>query len=280
MKTILITGCSSGFGKQMCEDLASKGFSVIATMRNADQRKNMFADLNIKTQKNISIKNLDVTNFEQIQNLYNELNTEKIKIDGLINNAGYGMYGPLEEISMDKIRHQMEVNYFGLARMIQVFLPMLRKSRGKIINISSLMGEFCMPLGSVYSASKFAVEGLSEGLAYELNPLGVQVSCILPGGHRTGFIDAIKWSEQDLEKSPYKQQIKSLDKILTSLFKIFLIPKSENISRLIIKMMRTKRLSRRYYLGVDSIFAHLMRRILPDFIYYRVLNFSYNQLTK
>jgi short-subunit dehydrogenase len=280
MKTILITGCSSGFGKQMCGDLAGQGYSVIATMRNADKRKSMFDHLNNEAQKNITIKNLDVTDSDQIQSLFDELQTQNRHIDVLINNAGYGMYGPLEETSTEKIRHQMEVNYFGLVRMIQIFLPMLRMNKGKIINISSLMGEFSMPLGSVYSASKFAVEGLTEGLAYELSPHGVQVASILPGGHRTGFVDAIKRSEQELKSSPYKQQLNSLDKMLDKMLGSFIIPKSDNISRLIINMIRSRKLSRRYYLGLDSIFGHLMRRLLPDFIYYRVLNFSYTQLTK
>ena len=278
MKTILITGCSSGFGKEMSEHLAGLGFHVLATMRNADSRQDLFSDLDPDIRKNISIFNLDVTSLDDVEKLYNDLLSRKINIDVLINNAGYGIYGALEELSLKQAREQMEVNYFGLIQMIQTFLPMLRQSKGKIINISSLMGEFSMPLGSVYSASKYAVEGITEGLAYELRPYGVQATSILPGGHRTGFIDAIKWTEGQLEQSIYKGQMQAMAKMMNDVKDGKMVPQSSNISKLIVKIIARKNVSRRYYLGADAVLGHYSRRILPDFIYYFIMNFLYKRM--
>ena len=250
MKTILITGSSSGFGKEMSESLACLGFHVLATMRNAEIRHDIFDHLDQNTKKNITLYNLDVSSDADIESLYNELQSKNIVIDVLINNAGYAIYGALEEFTMLQIRQQMEVNYFGVVKMIKQFLPMLRQSEGKIINISSLMGEFSMPLGSCYSASKFAVEGITECLAYELRPYKVQVTSILPGAHRTGFIDAINWSDGQSNKSIYKGQMEGIDNMMNKVKHRKIIPQSNNISKLIYKIICRKNISRRYYISL------------------------------
>lgn len=171
MKNILITGSSSGFGKEMVESLAKNGYKVFASMRNTSSRDQIFSHLPQQVQSNIRLIELDVTKKSDLEKVFQEIDKEcPAGLDALINNAGYGAYGSLEETSEDQLRAQMEVNFFGLSLLIQELLPLLRKSQGRIINITSYMGQFSIPLGSIYSASKFAVEGLTEGLYYDWLP--------------------------------------------------------------------------------------------------------------
>lgn len=181
-KTILITGASSGIGKETAKLFQSKGWNVIATMRNPENEKEL------SQLDNILVAKLDVLDLESIQKAFSE-GVEKFgSIDVLLNNAGYGAYGPLEAFSRDKILRQFNTNVIGLLDVSKTVLPYFRKNKkGIIINISSIGGKMTFPLGSLYHGTKFAVEGISESLNYEVDQFGGQVKIIEPGMIATDF---------------------------------------------------------------------------------------------
>jgi short-subunit dehydrogenase len=174
-KVVLITGASSGIGKDSARLLAQGGYTVYGAARRTDKMEDLKAD-------GINLIAMDVTDEESmVKGIETILNKEN-RIDVLINNAGYGSYGALEDVSMAEAKYQFEVNIFGLARLTQLVLPQMRKQNsGKIINISSIGGSIGEPHGSWYHATKFAVEGLSDSLRMELKQFGIDVVIIKPG---------------------------------------------------------------------------------------------------
>lgn len=181
-QTILITGASSGIGKATAALFADRGWNVVATMRNPDDGAD-FDGLD-----NVLVTALDLLDSESITAAVAAGIERFGAIDVLLNNAGYGAYGPLEATPMSVLRRQFEVNVFGLVETIQAVLPSMRAQRsGVIINISSVGGRMTFPLGSLYHGSKWAVEGLSEALHFELSMLGIRVKLVEPGGVNTDF---------------------------------------------------------------------------------------------
>jgi NAD(P)-dependent dehydrogenase (short-subunit alcohol dehydrogenase family) len=181
-QTIFITGASSGIGKAAANLFSGRGWNVAATMRNPEDG----ADL--AERDNVLVTRLDLLDSDSIQSAVASAVERFGGIDVLLNNAGYGAYGPLEATPMDVIRRQFDVNLFGLIETIQAVLPVMRAKRsGVIVNISSVGGRVTYPLGSLYHGSKWAVEGLSEAMHYELAPLGVRVKLVEPGGVKTDF---------------------------------------------------------------------------------------------
>jgi NAD(P)-dependent dehydrogenase (short-subunit alcohol dehydrogenase family) len=181
-KTVLITGASSGFGFETAKLFQKNNWNVIATMRYPQN------DTPLLALPNVLVTKLDVVDTPSIAKAV-AAGIEKFGgIDVLINNAGYGTLGVLEAASDEEVRKQFDVNVFGLIAVTKAVLPAMRKNRtGLIINISSLGGRITFPYFSLYHATKFAVEGLSEALQYELNPLGIGVKLIEPGGYKTNF---------------------------------------------------------------------------------------------
>lgn len=181
-KTVFITGTSSGIGKATADLFVNKGWNVVATMRNPEDGKD-FAD-----KPNVLVTELDVLKPESIQSSLQEALDKFGKVDVLINNAGYGAWGPLEESSSEKIRRQFDVNVIGLLDVTKALIPHFRENNsGVIINISSVGGKATFPLGSLYHGTKWAVEGISEALSYEMSQIGVKVKIIEPGGVTTDF---------------------------------------------------------------------------------------------
>ncbi|MBO6676846.1 MAG: SDR family oxidoreductase [Rhizobiales bacterium] len=181
-KTILITGASSGIGKATAKHFQAQGWNVIATMRSPDTETELTA------LDNVLVTKLDVTDQASIDAAVAEGLARFGAIDALVNNAGYGAYGPLEAFDMDGIRRQFDTNVIGLLGTTKAVLPHMRAAKsGTIVNISSIGGKMTFPLGTLYHGSKFAVEGLSEALHYELEPLGVRVKIIEPGMIKTDF---------------------------------------------------------------------------------------------
>lgn len=181
-KTILITGASSGIGRATAKHLQRQGWNVIATMRSPEK------ETELNQLDNVLVTRLDVTDSASIEAAVDEGLGRFGTIDVLLNNAGYGAYGPLESFPMDRIRRQFDTNVIGLLETTKAVLPHMRAQKtGVIVNISSIGGQMTFPLGSLYHGSKFAVEGLSEALHYELEPLGIKVKIVEPGMIATDF---------------------------------------------------------------------------------------------
>jgi len=181
-KTILITGTSSGLGRATAKLFHASGWNVIATMRSPDRESEL-----TKLDRTL-VTRLDVQDAESIQSAVAAGLARFGVIDALVNNAGYGAYGPLEATPLEKIRRQFEVNVFGLLATTRAVLPHFRANRsGTIANVSSIGGQIAFPLGTLYHGTKFAVEGLSESLHYELGALGIRVKLIEPGMIKTDF---------------------------------------------------------------------------------------------
>jgi NAD(P)-dependent dehydrogenase (short-subunit alcohol dehydrogenase family) len=181
-KTILITGSSSGIGKATARFFHDQGWNVIATMRNPEQ------ETELSTLDNVLVTRLDVQDPDSIATAV-AVGLERFgRIDALLNNAGYGAYGLLEATPIEKIRRQFDVNVVGLLETTKAVLPHFRvNGGGTIVNISSIGGKVTFPLGTLYHGSKFAVEGLSEALHYELGAIGVRVKIVEPGIVTTDF---------------------------------------------------------------------------------------------
>ena len=181
-KTIFITGASSGIGKASAKLFQREGWNVIATMRSPDREREL------NHLDNTLVVRLDVKDPVSIGTAV-DAGIERFKgIDVLLNNAGYGAYGPLEATPTEKIRRQFDVNVIGLLETTKAVLPHFRRNRsGTIINISSVGGRIAFPFGALYHGSKFAVEGLSEALSYEMSTVGVRVKIVEPGFVNTDF---------------------------------------------------------------------------------------------
>ncbi|NEO37909.1 MAG: oxidoreductase [Moorea sp. SIOASIH] len=180
-KVALITGASSGMGKEMAKSLLKDGLTVVVAARSVEK----MADLR---ELGAHPLRMDITDEASIQAAVNEIQDTYGKVDVLVNNAGFGCYGTVEETSIDDARYQFEVNIFGLARLTQLLLPKMREARsGKIINISSMGGKMYTPLGAWYHASKHALEGWSDCLRLELAAFNIDVVIIEPGIIRTAF---------------------------------------------------------------------------------------------
>lgn len=192
----LITGSSSGIGFETSLLLARNGIYTYATMRNLSKSQEIL-DIAKKECLPLKVFTLDVTDEKSTQKAIDMVMHEQNRIDILVNNAGYSLVGALEQISMDEIKEEFETNFFGIIKLIQKVLPQMRKQRsGRIINVSSLAGRIGLPLASAYVSSKFALEGLSESLKYEVQDFGICVILIEPGVIKTNFIKNLKIGKQ------------------------------------------------------------------------------------
>jgi NAD(P)-dependent dehydrogenase (short-subunit alcohol dehydrogenase family) len=258
-KTILITGTSSGIGRAAALYFAEKGWNVAATMRDPLKANSVLQ------HPQISLFALDVTDADSIaQAIAGTLHRYK-KIDVLLNNAGYGLFGPMEAIDSQRIQHQFATNLFGLIGVTQQILPAMRSAgEGLIINVSSIIGRMALPYASSYIATKFAVEGLSESMRYELEPFHIRVKMIEPGSISTEFG---KGSMQMAVSDPYRA---SMTKFL-SVFKKSNSAgsKPEEVAKVIYRAANDSSNRLRYLAKPGPFFW--MNRILPDAVWRRVL---------
>ncbi|MEM7107988.1 MAG: SDR family oxidoreductase [Bacteroidota bacterium] len=184
MKTVLITGSSSGIGKAIARYFHQKGWQVAATMRNPEQEKEL---LNLE---NIKLYRLDVCDKSTIHETIRLVITDFGGINVLVNNAGYGLVGPFEASTEEQIQRQFDTNVFGLMNVTRAIIPHFRERKGgTIINITSVGGRMSFPLYGLYNSTKWAVEGFSESLQYELRPFGIKIRLIEPGAIKTDFYD-------------------------------------------------------------------------------------------
>ena len=188
-RTIFITGASSGIGKATALHFQRHGWNVIATMRNTDDGSEL------RPLDNVRVLRLDVTDEDTIKTAVAEGLAAFGKIDALLNNAGYGAYGPLEANALDGIRRQFDTNVIGLLAVTKEVLPHMRAQKsGVIVNMSSIGGKVALPLTSLYHGTKFAIEGISESLHYELAPCGIRIKIVEPGVVRTEFGKSVEFS--------------------------------------------------------------------------------------
>lgn len=218
-KVIFVTGASSGLGKATSLFFAQQGWNVIATMRNPEK------ETELKNLSNVFVTRLDVSDQSSITTAISEGIEKFGHIDALINNAGYGQQGLFEAISSEKIREQFKVNVFGLMDVTRAILPHFRsRKQGTIVNVTSGVGRITVPLVSVYAASKFAIEGFSESLSYELESQNIKVKIIEPGYVPTSFHER---AANDFAIDPALEDYKPFQEEMNSLFSSF---ENENVA--------------------------------------------------
>ena len=210
-KVAVVTGSSSGIGFETSLTLARNGFLTYATMRNLGKGATIQSVATIEGLR-IRVVQLNVTEERSINDAIHSIKSDVGKIDVLVNNAGYGLNGAFEDLAMEEIKAQYETNLFGVIRVTQAVLPIMRKQKsGIIVNISSGAGRFGYPGGSAYVSTKFAIEGLSESMAYELEPFGIRVVLVEPGVIKTNFVNSIVAAKKSQDpNSPYAQLMQNV----------------------------------------------------------------------
>ncbi len=263
-KVVFITGCSSGFGLVSSVYLASKGYQVIATMRNLDKRHDLLNECE-RTGCSLDILQLDVTDVSSIDKAVDIVYKKYGRIDVLVNNAGYAICGFFEDLSEEDIRRQMDTNFFGVQNVTRRVIPIMRQqTSGRIINISSISGLYALPCLGAYNASKWALEGFSESLRYELKVFGIDVVLVEPGPYKTKiFTDNACFAAKFYDKnSPYYELsqyvIKRTGKNIEMGFKD---PKP--IAILLEYLIKAKAPPFRNIPDLNSRIIFLLRRFLP-----------------
>ena len=250
-QVVLITGCSTGIGRDLAQRLAQAGYTVVATARRVETLANLPAALKLP---------LDVTRPESIREAVGCVIQQFGRLDVLVNNAGYAVRGAVEEVPVEQAQAMFDANVFGVVRMIQAVVPHMRRQHsGRIINISSVVGKLVTPANGVYSASKFALEGLSDALRFELEPFGIQVVVVEPGSIKTQFHSTVETNAQDIfsnESSPYRPLYEQYQKVTADMRRQE--PGPEVVSRVVQQLIETPRPKARYVAG----FSFLGRLVL------------------
>ncbi|MCT4644405.1 MAG: SDR family oxidoreductase [Carboxylicivirga sp.] len=260
-KTVLITGCSSGFGKLAVNTFQAKGWNVIATMRSPEK------ETELTQLKNVIVEKLDVTDVDSISSAVKKGIIKFGSIDALVNNAGYGGYGLFEQYSDRDIRNMYETNVFGPMNVMREVLPIMREQEaGTIINVASLVGIFGSPNAAVYSSTKFAIKGLSEAMALELKPLNIKVHTVCPGGFETNFnvVADVNFQNGDEELVNHAQVLAGC---LVEARKAFEQPGMEADPQEvadIIYQCATEEMPIHNMAGADAVWTEQMRSSLPD----------------
>ncbi len=201
-QVIIITGASLGIGAATAKLLAAQGAKLVLAARSVDKLEQLAAAL----ETDSLVVPTDMTQGTDLEHLVAKTLERYGRIDGLVNNAGYGQYGPLEMLTEEAIRRQFEVNVIGLLLLTQRVIPTMRaQGRGRIVNISSLSGLVALPFSGLYHASKFALEGLSDSLRMELAPFGIQVALVEPGPVKTEFFEVARDQSMPYLEGPYKE---------------------------------------------------------------------------
>jgi NAD(P)-dependent dehydrogenase (short-subunit alcohol dehydrogenase family) len=251
----LVTGSSSGIGFETALLLARNGFNTYASMRNLEKSKNITEIAN-REKLPLQVVQLDVKDDKSVKEAIDKIVVaENQRIDILINNAGYGLLGALEDLSIEEIKAQFETNFFGVVRVTQEVLPFMRKqNNGIIVNISSVGGVIGIPGLSAYHSTKFALEGLSESISYELEPFGIRVVIIEPGFVRTNIMNSsIIAKKASDRKSPYFSSIQQLEKSFKSAMEnTSASSPPEEVAKVILQAVTSERPKLRYAVGNDA----------------------------
>ena len=258
-KTALVTGASSGIGEATARKLAALGYTVYGAARRVERLEKL-ADHGIRPLA------MDVTDEASVASGFKRIITETGRIDVLVNNAGYGFYGAIEDVPLDEARRQFEVNVFGAARLTQLALPHMRAQRsGTVVNITSMGGKIYTPLGGWYHATKFALEALSDCLRLEVKPFGIDVVVIEPGGIATewGAIAAENLAKTSADGA-YTKQAAGMSASLSSEASARRTSPPQVIADAIAKAVTSKHPRTRYAVGFGAKPLIATRRILPD----------------
>ena len=264
MATVLITGCSSGFGKLSALNFARKGDTVFASMRNTAKAGELEQAKQAESLP-IEIVQLDVTDDASVEGAVRQVIDAAGGIDVLVNNAGLGIHGPLEETDDDEMKEIFETNFFGAMRVMRAVVPKMREQKsGTIVNVSSLAGRVVAPYGGTYSASKYALEAASEALHYELHPFGIRVLLIEPGGFETEFDGNRRLARRFTEGSPYLELEQRFEQSLTRLPGGGERGDAQDIAESIYNAVNTDQPKFRYLVGQDAELIGGLRRQMDD----------------
>jgi NAD(P)-dependent dehydrogenase (short-subunit alcohol dehydrogenase family) len=249
-KVALVTGSSSGIGFETSLALAREGYHTYASMRDTKKGAKI-QEIAKKENLPITVIPLDVDKPESIKAAINQIMTESKRIDVLVNNAGYGVFGCLEDLTIDELKAQFDTNFFSVVRLIQEVAPIMRNQKaGAIVNISSVAGKIGFPGSPAYISSKFALEGLSECLRYELSPFGVNTIIIEPGVIKTNFFDSMKMPKSAKPDSPYKDITNKVVAGVKMMAEMGTPP--NEVADVIIKALKEKNPLPRYPVGNDA----------------------------
>lgn len=267
-KIAVITGASNGMGYEAAKLFASKGWQVYAGARRVEK---------IPTESNITALKLDVTDSKSNHDFISEILEKAGKIDVLVNNAGYGEYGPTEEIPMENVRKQFETNFFGAVELTQLVLPSMRAQKfGRIVNISSIGGDLYMPLGAFYHATKAALQQWSDVLDLEVEPFGIRSVVVQPGGTQSSWATiAVENAEKNLhENSPYAALVSDVKRALAG-FETHSTATSADLARIFYKAATDIKPKRRYFNAFGDKATVYIARTMPN-----VLKFGLKTIMK
>lgn len=265
-KTALITGASSGMGKEIANRLIRDGYQVYVAARQLDRMSDLVA-------QGAQALRMDISNEPDIEHAVETILAQTGGVDVLINNAGFGLYGPVEDISIGEARYQFEVNVFGLARLTQLLLPSMRKKgAGTIVNITSMGGKIYTLLGAWYHATKHALEAWSDCLRLELAPFGIKVIIIEPGLIETGFGDVVsKALLSRTTNSAYRKWIELVAKATRDAYSPGRGSNPSLIANVVAKAIQAKRPATRYTAGKYAAPMIFIRKWFGDRIFDRVI---------
>lgn len=270
-RVAVVTGASSGIGYETSLTLARNGFVTYATMRSLNKGENIKSAAE-EEKLPLKIVQLDVTDDESVKDAMQSIISEASGIDVLVNNAGYGLVGALEDLAMEEIKSQYGTNLFGVIRVTQAVLPIMRKQKsGIIVNISSAAGRFAIPGQSAYVSTKFAIEGLSESIAYELEPFGIKVVLIEPGIVKTSMANNMVIAKKSQDpSSPYYRLIENAVSSIEHGLETRSSP--DVVAKVVLKAVTSENPNLRYLAGKDIETWMEAKRSMPDEEFHKMMS--------
>ena len=257
----IVTGTSSGIGFETAVALAKEGYHTFATMRDTSKGAELESVIK-KDNLSIEIIKLDVDDEKAIQSVIDEIIQKAGRVDVLVNNAGYGQFGCTEDVTVEEFRKQFETNFFSIVKLIQGVSPIMRKQNsGVIVNISSVVGRMGLPGSPAYISTKFALEGLTECLRYELGQFGVKLTLIEPGVIKTNFFDSMKVPQTNADPK-YKQMTDFMLSGLKMMVQMGTAP--AQVAQTIIKAINDKEIQPRYVVGTDAAMFMEAKKMKTD----------------
>ncbi|NHM07644.1 SDR family oxidoreductase [Flavobacterium sp. CYK-4] len=260
-KIVLITGTNSGFGWLTAKSVAALGHKVYATMRDTND-KNADKAKALSAVENITVVDVELTNEENVQKVFGEIISKEGKIDVLVNNAGYAAYGVAESFTTKDVQDMLDVHVIAYWRLIKLALPYMRKQEeGLIVNVSSGSGRLSFPFMTVYSAAKFGLEGLSEGLHYEVKSLGIDVTVVEPGAYPTDIFGKVRTGSDLGVNDGYGSLLQIPEQMEAGLTQLLetVKPNPQDVADAIVNLINTPKGQRPLRTVVDHVTGHIIK---------------------